>query len=148
MKNSAEGWEREHDELIRLLRVSNSLAFKIWKLEPTLKYLGFAILTLASILILVAAFWGPEIKIITLRSLIVMALSAGTVYVLGQNLVRLVRYRDTLHRILLGIGMCCGGVAVAWVHLRFFDRLYLAVGRVNRIVKRASRSHLKHTAGA
>lgn len=135
MKNAGEGWQRQHDELIRLLQVSNCLAFKVWKLKPALKYLGYGILALVAILILVVAFRGPEIKIVTLRSLIVIALSAGAVYVVGENLVRLVRFRDTVQRVLLGIGMCCGGAAIARLHLRFFDRGYLALGHVNRIGK-------------
>jgi len=92
-------------------------------------------LALLAIAILGAAFLGPEIKIITLRSLIVMALTAGAAYVVGENLVRVVRFRETLQQILIGLGMCCGGFLIARLHLWVFDPLYLKLGKVEELKK-------------
>jgi len=122
--------------LMRLLKVSNCLAFKVWKLVPVLKIVGFAILALLAIAILWAAFFRQDINLITLRELVVMALAAGAAYIVGENLVRVVRFRDTLQQILIGLGMCFGGVAIARLHLWFFDPLYLKLGKVEQLKKR------------
>jgi predicted acylesterase/phospholipase RssA/tetratricopeptide (TPR) repeat protein len=136
MKMAADGFARQHNELIRLLKVSNCLAFKVWKLVPALKIVGFAILALLAIAILWAAFFRQDINLITLRELVVMALAAGAAYIVGENLVRVVRFRDTLQQILIGLGMCFGGVAIARLHLWFFDPLYLKLGKVEQLKKR------------
>lgn len=136
MKTEAEGLERQHDKLMKLLECSNCLAFKVWKLKPGLKVLGLTILAVFAIAILVAAFLGPEIRILTLRSVVVMALTAGAAYVIGENLVRVVRFRDTLQQILIGLGMCGGGFLIARLHLGLFDRLYLKLGEVEQLKKR------------
>jgi len=48
--------------------------------------------------------------------------------------VRLVRFRETLVRIGIGIGMSLLGCLFARVYLHIFDWWYLRLGRIDRVV--------------
>jgi len=50
--------------------------------------------------------------------------------VLGKTLMLVVRYKKTLRRALIHVGMVIFGFLIARIHLHFFDRVYLRLGRV------------------
>lgn len=130
-----QGWDGQHRELLRLLKVSNCLAFKIWKLVPALKAVGITFLVLVAVGLLFLAFYYSGNAIITIGQLLALILATAASYVLGENVVRAVRFRDTLQKALVGIGLCLGGFVVAWIHLGIFDKMYLRLGEAKRITK-------------
>jgi len=46
--------------------------------------------------------------------------------------MRVVRYRDTLSEIAIGVGMSLVGWILARIHLHVFDKWYLRAGRVKK----------------
>ncbi len=127
----------------RLLKVSSAIAFKVWQLSTPLKVLAVSMVVGA----VVALGWlglsnaqaviVPEMKLgqVLARLSASVLLSAFTVAVahyFGQTVASLVRFRETLWRIVAGIVMCLGGWLVARVHLWFFDRWFLRIGSLEK----------------
>ena len=50
-------------------------------------------------------------------------------FVVGKTIIKAVRFRDTLTRIAIGIGMSLFGCLLAKIHLRIFDQWFLRAGR-------------------
>jgi len=59
--------------------------------------------------------------------------------VLGKWVMRIVRFRETVSKVLMGIIMSAFGFLLARLHLHVFDKLYLRFGRLER-VKQATAS--------
>lgn len=161
--------------LEKILDASGSLAFKIWKLSPSLVFLKRAFLV-----VLAAAFLGlcwlfykkwedpftplaylkaayewvrhylaflPAPPRLTFKligkaviSAAVVALGAVVLNVIagkkyGKNIMRVIRWRDTLRNIAVGVGMSTLGFIAARIHLHIFDRLYLKYGRLDKFPK-------------
>ena len=112
------------------------MAFKVWKLKPSLKVIGITLLVLLTVGILFWAFLSSGRPIITIGQLLALVLVTAASYAVGENVVRAVRFRDTIHKVLAGIGLCLGGFIVAWVHLGCFDKMYLRLGEAKRIANK------------
>ena len=119
-----------NDETIRLLDTGSKMLFKIWSLNDWLRWtarvLGGVVILLVGYLFI--KYWKNSIKIT------VSGIGIGLVtYVAGMFinkwLIDLARLRETAIRLLVMTAL----VTVLWVvvnlHLLFFDRLYLRVGR-------------------
>jgi predicted acylesterase/phospholipase RssA len=129
----ATGWDKQNRELVRLLTVSSCLAFKVWMLYPALKVVGITSVVILAIALVALAFRHSAYPIITIGQALAFAVSIAAAYLVGENVVRVVRFRDTVRKVLSSIGLCLGGFIVAWVHLICFDKLYLRLGKVKRI---------------
>jgi predicted acylesterase/phospholipase RssA len=125
----------KHRYLMKLLGASNTLAFKIWKLSTPLKITAW-ILAAALLAFIVWAIihWTnsevvPTITVgrIGIAVLTMLAIALLT-FILGKLLMGIVRLRDTLTRIAIGIGMSLLGFIVARIHLHIFDKMYLRYG--------------------
>jgi predicted acylesterase/phospholipase RssA len=139
---------RKHLE--RLLGVGSSLAFKIWKLSPPLIFLKWvlAIAALVGIALLFSRQWGKNIFsfiseiipwltfefIATALGLAVLAAIVNAVVgkKQGTNVMRLIRWRDTIQNIATGVGMSTVGFLAARLHLHVFDRLFLSYGKLKK----------------
>jgi predicted acylesterase/phospholipase RssA len=132
MKRAA-GWDKQYQELVRLLKVSSCLAFKVWMLYPILKVVGVTFVVILTVGLLTFAFLHSEHSIISIGQALAIVVSIPASYLLGEIVVRTVKFRDTIRKLLTGIGLCLGGFILARIHLICFDRLYLRAGRVNRI---------------
>jgi hypothetical protein len=117
-------------ELMKLLKVGSQRAFKIWQLSLPLKITGWILGFIA----LAALFWAcwkwSSVALITLGSIgITMAvLILGAIF--GKTVMQIVRYRETLTQIALGVVMALAGWILARIHLHIFDRLFLLKGRL------------------
>ena len=118
------------DRLLELLTASSKRAFKIWSLSMPLKLLGWLILTMAAVLFLWVCWKWSSVAVVTLgmigSSIVVFAL--GSIF--GKVVMRIVRFKDTLMEIVMGVGMALAGWVVARLHLHVFDRLFLLKGRM------------------
>ncbi|HEX8355660.1 MAG TPA: patatin-like phospholipase family protein [Pyrinomonadaceae bacterium] len=119
----------------RLLGVSGSLAFKVWMLSTPLKVLA-GVLGLAAAAFVVYAFiaWSDNVvfQAVTVGAvglaLLTFILTQAATMVFGKNVVRVVRFRNTLFRIAFGVGMALLGWLAARLHLHVFDRMFLSRG--------------------
>jgi hypothetical protein len=123
----------ESAPLLKLLKVGSQQAFKIWRLCTPLKIIALVSGTLALVLLLWACWKWSAVALITLGTIgsTVAVLIAGGIF--GKTVMRVVRYRDTLTEIAIGVGMSLFGWILARIHLHIFDRWYLRAGKVDKI---------------
>ena len=124
--------------ILEILRVGSQTAFKVWSLSPLLRVVRMVlgITALGGLAWLVWAFfhfrWG-DISLLTLRQVGVLVAGAALTAVLGKWVMRIVRLRETLTKIAIGLGMSFFGFLMARLHLHVFDRMYLRLGKVDRL---------------
>jgi hypothetical protein len=138
MKKS-KGQEAEHDELERLLEAGSSKAFKIWKLYLPLKVTGW-ILGVAALLAFIWASWHwADVSLLNLGWIGSTVIALLAVLIVGKVIVKVVKFRDTLVTIGLGVGMSLIGWLVARLHLHVFDPFFKNYGQVSALEKRAKK---------
>lgn len=122
----------EAAELKRFLGISSELFFKVWRLAP--RWLQLTAAVLFGVPAVLGFFWAcwqwASFPLLTVGMIgqTVAVLLAG--FFLGKTLLRVVRFRETLIRIGIGVGMSLIGSLVTRLHLLIFDRLYLRLGHV------------------
>ncbi len=57
---------------------------------------------------------------------------------LARNVIRAVRWKDTLRQIVLAVVLSTVGFAISVVHLLVFDRRFLRLGRLEHVLKKSS----------
>ncbi len=117
-------------ELKKLLKVGSQRAFKIWKLSRPLEILGWILGAIALVALLWACWKWSSVALITLGTIgtTIAVLILGAIF--GKTVMRIVRFRETLTQIALGIGMALAGWLLARIHLHIFDQLFLRKGRL------------------
>jgi predicted acylesterase/phospholipase RssA len=138
---SMKGSGKDYKNLKDRLSVSNSMAFKIWKLSRAMRVLSGVL----GVALIAAAVWlgykysgyqvVPPISIgkIGLWVSTLAFVFAGT-YILGKSIMRAVRWRETLARISFGIVMSLLGWILARAHLYIFDRWFLKDGSIKTLL--------------
>lgn len=133
--NAAPGQEVEHRNLLKILEVAASKAFKVWKLKPWLQVCA-ALAGIASLGILYRiCFWGWSYSLVSLGGAVKAIIAVAVIAVIGPILGKLTNYRKKLSEIGIGVGMALFGFMAARLHLRFFDPLYLKLGRMSSTEK-------------
>lgn len=118
--------------LDRLLGVAGQTILKVWRLSPVLK--GVSVLAGAGVAgLLLYALWSwraePLLSAKGLLAAIALAAVACGATALGLGLlVKAIRYRKTLHQILLGAGLAAAGWLIGWFHILVLNRLFLRYG--------------------
>lgn len=123
--------------LQRQLAVADKLFLKVWLLTRWLQLgAGLAVLTLFVLLGLgVWRSWGTELRVSVSVSSIVVAIVGLVLSLAGLGIVsKAINYRKTVQDVLVAIGMMTVGFLVARVHLHVFDRIFLAQGRIARLL--------------
>jgi predicted acylesterase/phospholipase RssA len=125
-----EAMRRGDARLMAILRQAGSLGFKVWGLLSPLRIIGRTALVLALIAAAVVAVrtWNDPIPFVTLGGLMVSGLILVLTAALGPAIGRILNAPGWLKRAALGVGAGLFGWAVVFVHLRWFDRWYLAYG--------------------
>lgn len=123
---------------MRILKVASQRAFKIWQLWLPLKILAWISLMLgaAGLVWLFANTW--HIPLISVKTIGIAGLTGVASMIVGKWIVRVIRFRDTLLMIGIGVGLAIVGPILVRLHLSVFDRLYLWWGKVDKIVKRSN----------
>jgi predicted acylesterase/phospholipase RssA len=142
VEEGMKGSGSKYEYLKKQLSVSNALAFKIWKLSLPLRItswvLGIAAIAFAvwacfhwatNVVVQPITLWDIGVFIATTVAFAVLA------YVIGKKLMRIVRLRETLIRIAVGIALAFLGWIVAGIHLLFFDPLFLRSGSLETFKK-------------
>ncbi|MCH7473612.1 MAG: patatin-like phospholipase family protein [Gemmatimonadetes bacterium] len=119
--------------ILRILEVGSATAFKVWNLWTPLK-VARVILALAALGGLAWAYVQfRDASLLSVKQIGLFVLGAVLTAVLGKGLMRIVRFRETITKILIGVGMSVVGFLVARIHLHLFDRIYLRLGRLKRL---------------
>jgi len=118
------------EELLNLLNVGSKRAFKIWKLSRPLEILGWILGAIALVALILACWKWSSVALITLGTIgiTILVLIGGAIF--GKTVMQIVRYRETLTQIALGVVMALAGWILARIHLHIFDRLFLLKGRL------------------
>jgi hypothetical protein len=121
-------------KLLELLSVADQGAFKVWKLYPPLRILGWILIAVLA----ACAAWGlwkwRDEAVITYQTIGILLLVLIASAVVGKGVMRIARFRETVRKILFGIGMALIGFSAAKIHLAFFDKLFLKLGRIERLL--------------
>lgn len=150
---------RHYPRFEKLLDVAKNTAFKIWRLEPALVFLKWALAAVVALglVAVFAAHWSElllpdwlrswltskltfEWVAVSLGSLAAAALFAFVINCIlgkarGETALKVIHWRDTLKDIAIGGAMCLLGWLIARVHLHVFDPLYLRYGKVKNVVE-------------
>jgi hypothetical protein len=123
----------------RLFEVGSSSVFKIWSLSPWLRRASYVLLAAAVCLLLYGIYRWPGFVLVNPLTVGAAALWVGGLLAqtagkrfLGSEVMRLIQWRDTVKGVTRAVLMCVAGCVVAWIHLRFFDRRYLAYGSLEK----------------
>ena len=123
--------------ILKILEVGSATAFKVWNLWTPLK-VARIILALAALGGLVWAYFEfRQVSLLSVGQIGVFVsgavLTAVLTAVLGKWIMRVVRFHETMTKILIGVGMSAVGFLVARLHLHVFDKIYLRLGRLDRL---------------
>lgn len=142
VEEGMKGSGAKYDYLKKQLSVSNALAFKVWKLSPALKVASWILAIAAVVFIVWACFhWASRTIVPTITLWAIGVFIAGIIvvalgtFVIGKMLMRVVRLRETLTLIAIGVGMALLGWIAARIHLHFFDPLFLRGGSLETFKK-------------
>ncbi|MGB8508560.1 MAG: tetratricopeptide repeat-containing protein [Pyrinomonadaceae bacterium] len=126
---------KQYRHVQKLLSVSGSKAFKIWKLSAPLKVLA-GVLGIIALVAVVWAFiyWRDSVAIKTVTigavglAILSFILTQLAKMALGKNVMRVIKFRDTLIRIIIGIFVAVLGWLAVLIHLHIFDKMFLRNG--------------------
>jgi predicted acylesterase/phospholipase RssA/MinD-like ATPase involved in chromosome partitioning or flagellar assembly len=176
IEESMKGTGPQYDYLKKLLAAGSSLAFKVWQIDPWLKYGLRGFLLLVALMIIAGAGWwwnnhlpsfiyqpiGDLLSLIifklqritwalptlTLEQITSALISMFGVYLvlriadslvrdrLGKQILLVVRWKDTLRRIAVGVIVSTVGFALAVLHLYIFDKRFLKLGRLSTVLSK------------
>jgi hypothetical protein len=126
----------------RLLGVSGSLAFKIWKLKKWLQHLAILLAVAALALggLAVVTYWDSVLlKAVTVGALVMILVSVGLTALgtalVGKKVMRVARLRETLARATFGFVVGIVGWIAARLHLLVFDPMFLREGNMKNYLR-------------
>ncbi len=123
--------------LRRQLAVADKLFLKVWLLTRSLQLgAGLAVLMLLVLLgVAVKGSWQSELSLSLSVGSIVLSVGAVALSLAGLGVVsKIINYRKTVQDILIALGMVTVGFLLARLHLHVFDRIFLAQGRLARLL--------------
>lgn len=120
--------------LMKQLNAGDKLALKVWFLNKNLKMLGILILAvlIGGLGYFGYLWWNLPFSLTWGQILTTLFLTTLT-YTALKPLVILIDYRKTLGDILTGLGMVFFGAWLAKIHLKIFDKLFLAQGTLEKL---------------
>jgi hypothetical protein len=121
--------------LRRQLAVADKLFLKVWLLTRWLQIVGgLGMLTLLALLVFgVWRSWGSSVSI-SVSSMVCALVGVGLSLAGLAAVSEVINYRKTVQDVVVGIGMATVGFLVARLHLHVFDRIFLAQGRLARLL--------------
>jgi hypothetical protein len=129
-----EAMRRGDPRLMAILRQASSLGFKVWGLLPSLRIIGRTLLILAFVAAAITA-WRTQndpVPFFTLGGLLFSGIVLALTAALGPLIGRILNAPGWPRRAAIGVGAGLFGWIVTFVHLRWFDRWYLAYGNRNK----------------
>ena len=118
---------------IRILKVGNSTAFKVWHLYKPLRVLGMIVAVIAAGAMCYFGWKYRASALLTIGGVGSTVLTFVVAAIFGKLVMKIVWFRQTLMNILFGIAMSLFGFLVARLHLHVFNPLYLRLGEIHRL---------------
>lgn len=177
IENSMKGYGQSYDYLKKLLKAGSSLAFKVWQIDPVLKYGLRGVLLLLALAITAVFYlrwdkplpgflsdWGTGLLAWPVNKLEQLATTLPTLtfaqiafaiaalfsgYLLARiltsllgdflagNVLLLVRWKDTLRRIVMATLLSTIGFVASVIHLYIFDRRFLRLGTLDAVKQKS-----------
>ena len=153
----APGFKSRRAKISKILDAGGGIAFKVWKLSRPLfvvkwtlaaaivtaaawavyAYRGLEVASLVPADMLHATFGAAGLAILSWIGLALLAAVLDRVLGerYGSHAMKAIQWRETLRSVLVGLCMATGGFVIARVHLHVFDRLFLRIGRLERLPK-------------
>jgi predicted acylesterase/phospholipase RssA len=123
----------EDSMFMRILQVGSKTALKVWYLHKPLQVLGaiIAVIAIGALCYFAWKYWDSAL--LTVGGVGGIVLTTVVAAIFGKLVMKIVWFRQTLMKILFGIGMSLFGFLVARLHLHVFNPLYLRLGSMKRI---------------
>jgi len=120
------------------LKVAAARAFKIWQLNPFLKYFKWVLAGAAALFMiwLIWRYWATPLGTVGKLILVLLPVLAGFI----SPLVKWVFTPDKASRSLIQkIGFALFGALAANIHIYIFDRMFISRGKLDRLLKKDPR---------
>ena len=122
----------EDSMFMRILKVGSKTPLKVWYLYKPLQVLGLiiAVIAIGALCYFAWKYWDSALVTVGGIGGIVLTIVVAAVF--GKLVMKIVWFRQTLMKILFGIGMSLFGFLVARLHLHVFNPIYLRLGSMQR----------------
>ena len=131
--------ETAYQYLKWLAQIGSQPAFKVWRMSRGLSAVGIVFLVVNGAALAWLAWTYRDYAIITWGQALASAVVLAAGFVFGKTVMRIVRFRETLRRIAMTIGLGIVGCALANLHLRVFDRKFLKLGHLDRVFEKSKK---------
>lgn len=128
-----------YEGVLKILKVSNLAAGKIWVLSKTLKSTGIVLALFAAVLLVVFTIRYADFSLLTVGMVGFVILATAVATLLGKTVFKILWWRETFLRVAAGVVLGLVGWTIPVLHLFVFDRLFLRRGSIDRILKTAAR---------
>lgn len=135
-----DGADPRREELGRHIGLGAVLFFRVWKLSPVLRAVSTGMSALAALLLLawlwrhgsdpIVLSWAPG-KVWQVALLLVLLVGGVLFPVLNW-----VRPQQAMRGVATKLALAFVGWVMGWLHVTVFDRLFLALGKVERVLGR------------
>ena len=115
---------------MRILKVGSKIPLKVWYLYKPLQVLGLIIAAIAIGALCYFAWKCWDSTLLTVKDVGIIVITFVIATIFGKLVMKIVWFRQTLMKILFGIGMSLFGFLVARLHLHVFNPLYLRLGKM------------------
>lgn len=122
----------EDSMFMRILKVGSNTPFKIWYLYKPLRLLGLIILAAAIGVLCYFGWIYRDSTLLTVEGVGAIVLTTAVAVIFGKLVMKIIWFRQTLMKIVFGIGMSVFGFLVARLHLHVFNPIYLWLGSMQR----------------
>lgn len=120
--------------LTRILDAASRRALKVWRLSPVLRVVGALACVAAAGGLAWALYAFRDRALVTVGAVGVLFLTVAAGALFGRWVVRVVRLRDSMIKVALAVALAVVGPIAVRTHLWIFDRLYLRLGRLRRVL--------------
>lgn len=123
--------------LTRVLDVASRRALKVWRLSRVLQVFGVVVCLAAAGGLAWTLYTFRDRALLTVGGVgaALLTLVAGAVF--GRWVVRTVRLRESMTKVGVAVALAVVGPLAVRTHLSIFDRLYLRLGRLERVLDEA-----------
>ena len=128
-----------YPDVLKILKVANLRAAKIWVLSKTLLSAAGVLGVFAVVLVALLAIRYADFPLLTVGMVGCAVVAIAAVTLLGKTVFKIPWWTETLLRVAAGVALSLVGWTIPVLHLSVFDQLFLRRGSIARILKNAAR---------
>ena len=128
-----------YTDVLKILKVANLAAAKIWVLSKTLLSAAGVLALFAAVLLALLTIRYADFPLLTVGMVGSAVLATAAATLLGKTVFKILWLRETFLRVATGVALGLVGWTIPVLHLSVFDRLFLRRGSIDRILKSAAR---------